>query len=83
MKLYNVTAAADVPNCLSLSGVSITGDANTEAYIAPVLVTLGVTTAIELQHYSSATRATDGFGRPSNIDGYAETYAYVLVEKVS
>lgn len=83
MKLYNITAAADVPNCVSLSGVSVATNTNLTVYIAPVLATFGVTTQIELQHRCSTTRATDGFGRASNIGAYPEAYAYVLVEKVS
>lgn len=46
------------------------------------LLTLSSTKVFELQHYCSATRATDGFGGATSIAGVNEVYSQIKIKKV-
>lgn len=78
-RIYNITDASVV----AIGNNQLSGTADTSGTTATVAVTFTIagTKTFELQHYSSATLATNGFGA-ANGNGYDEIYSSVTIVKV-
>lgn len=78
--LYNVTDAADV--LIGTSEWSGTGATiQTSSHITGRF-TIAASKALEVRHRCGTTRATDGFGIPSNLDSKTEVYTVARFWKV-
>lgn len=77
--LYNVTDAA-----FTLIGTSANTNTATSTHsVVSGRFTIADTKTFELRHRSVSSRATDGFGQASNLDGQIEIYSDVKIWKVS
>jgi len=79
-RIYNITDSAVV----AIGNNQLSGTANTSSTTATVAITftIAATKTFELQHYASATLATNGFGA-ANGNGYDEIYSSVTIVKVA
>jgi len=78
--LYNATAAANIPG---VTAVSYAAAASYSSLTGHVRVVLSVTSALEVRHRCTVTRATDGFGVHTSVAGYDSIYTDVFVTKVA
>lgn len=78
-RIYNISDSSVV----AIGNNQLSGTANTSSTTATVAVTFTIagTKTFELQHYASATLATQGFGA-ANGNGYDEIYSSVTIVKV-
>jgi len=79
--LYNVTDAAAAVIGIN-ADASTSDNTDTHAFINGARFTLAGTKVLEIQHYTSAIRATDGLGNAIS-DGYIEIYTDVQIRQVS
>jgi len=82
IKLYNITAAADIPNSLSINADTTNASfISTNAFSAGTF-TIAVTSKIEVRHRCAITQATYGFGTACSF-GDPETFTRLQLKKIA
>jgi len=80
LRLYNITDGAIVPNCEGQPGYS--GASNVQLAQLRGRFTLAAQKVLEIQHRSSSTQATSGFGLAANM-GQDEIYTVAEFWKIT
>lgn len=78
--LYDATSAAEISNSRGADAYADTTTGQTSSLIGFKPFTLATTSAIELRHRCTTTKATNGFGRKCNFG--VEVYAELIVWKI-
>lgn len=83
LRLYNVTDAVAITGLTARNGYAISGGTDQgHAYLEGIF-TLVATKTLRLEQYGALAKATNGFGLSINLASVNETYAGVIMRKLS